>query len=471
MSAEPSNHPLSWRDPDGFVARVDGRILRAVSIDKADQMRRLLAAPWLTRLVQEGSIPHTVELANPPKFMEGMDRFIWLEHVALAFPCYPHEITAMQLYDSAQLTLKIAIEAAQDGWILKDASAWNVLFSDGRPVFVDLLSFEPCLPGEAWAPYGQFIRHFLLPLMLHRRLCITPDEIFSVNRDGITPERASQLLRGMSLASSAAFEYILLPKWLKNSGGRKIEAESAGKKSTFGAALSRDLLLSTLRRLLRKLTKLQPDLRVTDSVWKRYEEDRLHYSQQDLVAKERFVREHVQSGGTVLDLGCNAGEYSLLAAERAEAVVSADFDHPALSRLYMRVRGQGRKITPVVLNVGRPTPAVGWLNREIPSFIERGAGKFDCILMLGLIHHLLVSERASLMMLAELINRLGPQRVIVEWVDPKDPKFRQLAGLNAPLYNHLEAAALERCMDRNFQLIAKLRLPSGTRVMYLWSSR
>jgi hypothetical protein len=54
-------------------------------------------------------------------------------------------------------------------------------------------------------------------------------------------------------------------------------------------------------------------------------------------------------------------------------------------------------------------------------------------------------------------------------VDPKDPKFRQIAGLNAGLYRQLDATWLEEAMSRKFRMAARTPLPCATRVMYLWS--
>ena len=89
--------------------------------------------------------------AVPADFV-GDTAYRWLEHETLRFPCYPHEITAAQLKEAAHLTLSLAMEALENDWILKDASAWNVLFDGGRPVFCDILSFEsgpaPALPRK-----------------------------------------------------------------------------------------------------------------------------------------------------------------------------------------------------------------------------------------------------------------------------------------------------------------------------------
>jgi SAM-dependent methyltransferase len=395
--------------------------------------------------------------------------WLWLEHEEITFPCYPHESTAMQLYDAADLTLRLAIAAAENGWSLKDASAWNVLQSRGKPVFVDFLSFEPLEPTGVWIAYGQFARHFLLPLLLFRQLGMNPAEVFLPNRDGITPERASALLSRLSLWSPTAVELVVLPKWLSRSGSRLIASRSAYEPRRFDSEVARSILLRTLRRLQRLLARLRPDVARLTSVWAAYEEERSHYSERDLEAKREFVRSHLGDSRTVLDLGANAGEFSFLAAERGGSVVAADADHAALLRLHARIGAEARPVTPLLLDIARPTPAIGWENREVASFLDRAAGRFDCVLALGLMHHLLVSERASLPMLASLLDRLDPKLVILEWVDPDDPRFRQLAGLNAGLYRHLNAEAMEAQLGKKFRLVAKSPLPGAARVMYLWS--
>ena len=459
---------LSWRDPDGFVVRINERILRAVAPAKSRQTRDLLASDWVGRLIGDGALPKTTVANNLPATLHSKGNWFWLEHKPLSFPCYPHEITALQLYDSGVLTLKVAIEAARHGWTLKDASAWNVIHSEGRACFVDVLSFDrPERPGN-WLAYGQFARHFLLPLLLFRKLGITPPEIFLIYRDGVTPEHAQRLLGLSSMTSLAALELIFLPNLLSAAGSKKIAADSMRVSKSHSDGVGMRLILNTLRRLEGVLEGLRPDPTQSRSVWKAYEEERSHYSESDISAKQLFVRNHLDGCSTVLDLGCNAGEFSFIAADRKTSVVAADGDHAALSRLYSRVRGQTVSIMPVVLSIGRPTPAVGWRNVEIASFLERSTGRFDCILMLGLLHHLIVGERMTLEMLVELLDRLGPKRVILEWVDPADQKFRQLAGLNRSLYSNLSADVFEEAMRGSFTLVTKLMLPCATRMMYLW---
>jgi SAM-dependent methyltransferase len=316
--------------------------------------------------------------------------------------------------------------------------------------------------------YGQFARHFLLPLLLYRKLGVIPTEVFLTNRDGITPHRAYKLLGAARLWSRASLELVLLPKWLTRAGSQLIAENKVRRPSSMDAELAKDLSLRTLRRLRSMLSRLSPNPSGRESVWEDYEDVRPHYSEIDLAAKKDFVSEHLEGRSTVLDLGCNAGEFSLLSAEGGREVVAADADHSAVSRFYARVRGRAARVSPLMLNISRPTPAVGWENRETPSFLERAVGKFDCILVLGLVHHLLVSDRITLPLFTRMLDQLEPKSVIIEWVDPTDPRFIQVAGLNADLYQGLNAARFEECLGQHFSLAAKQPLQCKTRVMYLW---
>ena len=45
MSIASDLKSLSWRDPDGFVVKEEGRILRAVMAGKSEHTKALLRAP------------------------------------------------------------------------------------------------------------------------------------------------------------------------------------------------------------------------------------------------------------------------------------------------------------------------------------------------------------------------------------------------------------------------------------------
>ena len=93
------------------------------------------------------------------------------------------------LHASGLLTLDLALAAFDEGFGLKDATPWNVLFRGPTPVFVDWLSLERRDPHDpTWLPYAQFVRTFLLPLIAHREFNTPLDQIFLSRRDGLEPE-------------------------------------------------------------------------------------------------------------------------------------------------------------------------------------------------------------------------------------------------------------------------------------------
>ena len=57
----------------------------------------------------------------------------------LAYISYPWEWCFSQLQDAALTTLKIQQIALQYGMSLKDASAFNIQFHNGRPTLIDTL--------------------------------------------------------------------------------------------------------------------------------------------------------------------------------------------------------------------------------------------------------------------------------------------------------------------------------------------
>ena len=79
---------------------------------------------------------------------------------------YPYEWSFNQYKEAALLTLKIQKFALENGFSLKDASAFNVTFHKGEMVFIDTFSFDFYTENQPWRAYKQFISHFFGPLLL-----------------------------------------------------------------------------------------------------------------------------------------------------------------------------------------------------------------------------------------------------------------------------------------------------------------
>jgi hypothetical protein len=124
-----------------------------------------------------------------------------LEHPRIPFASFPYEWTPGMLAEAGRLTLELAETVSAEGWGLKDATPFNVLFQGPRPIFVDLLSFERRDPTDAtWLPYAQFVRTFLLPLLAHRHFGLSMRQVFSVRRR-VVADRAHVKIHRLPVAA------------------------------------------------------------------------------------------------------------------------------------------------------------------------------------------------------------------------------------------------------------------------------
>jgi SAM-dependent methyltransferase len=198
-----------------------------------------------------------------------------------------------------------------------------------------------------------------------------------------------------------------------------------------------------------------------------------NYSQQQFEAKQLFVSEVMSQfpAASVLDVGCNTGVFSAIAARSGAAVVGIDYDPVVVGSVWRLARAEKLNILPLVVDLTRPTPAVGWRNNEWPSFLERASGRFDTVLMLAVIHHMLVTERVPLPEIMSVAAQLTTNLVIVEFIEPEDSMFRQLTRGREHLHRDLTVAQFEQVCRREFEIVRSTRLPGAHRSLYLLQKR
>jgi hypothetical protein len=131
----------SFRDPSGFVFTRNGVLYRQVNRVFRDEFEAVTASGLYDELA--GSrlmVPH--RLASLDLAASG-EAVAVLEPEPIPFISYPYEWSFGQLRDAGLLTLELQERALVRGLTLRDASAYNIQFDGGRPVFIDTLSFEP----------------------------------------------------------------------------------------------------------------------------------------------------------------------------------------------------------------------------------------------------------------------------------------------------------------------------------------
>ncbi len=376
-----------------------------------------------------------------------------LEHAAVAFRNYPYEWAPEMLYSAAERTLAMGLAAMRAGFTLKDATPYNLMFDGGEPVFLDVLSFRRRNPTETiWHPNSQFIRTFILPLLACKYFGLRLDEILLAHRDGLEPERMWELCPAYRLLFPPFLASVTIPVLL---GGREGDAGGARYRVRHArdaeeAAFILERLFARTRRLLER-TSMQR--RSSEAL--RYMECGVSYDAKELAKKESFLAASFErwSPKAVLDVGCNTGHFSLLAAKSGARVVAIDYAADAAGWLWQSASAAGSRILPLVVDIGRPPGACGWQNGECAGFLERARGTFDCVLMLALMHHLLVNERVPMPAILQLAAELTTHLAMVEYIDPADLLFQRLARGRDGLHQNVSREAFEAAASCWFQIL------------------
>jgi SAM-dependent methyltransferase len=475
--------PASFRDPAGSVFRIHGRILRVVNSIGVADLKAFLQSQAAQRLITAGSLVGTRVLpemqtrellanAEVQGLYEARSGQMVVEHQRVEFPSFPYEWTPEMLHAAGILTLDIAQALLPEGLGLKDGTPYNVLFRGSVPVFVDVLSCERREPGDpTWLPYAQFVRTILLPLMANKYYGLALDQILTTRRDGLEPEEVYRWSRPLQRLRSPFFSLVSMPTWL----GRKQRHDDTSiyqRKLLPDPEKARFILNSLLNGLRRTLRRLQPAAGQS-STWSDYMTVNNNYTADHFAAKQDFVREAMMelSPRAVLDVGCNTGHFSAIAAKAGASVVAIDYDPVVLGNVWRNARTEKLDILPLTVNLTRPTPGMGWRNQECSSFLDRARGKFDAVLMLAVIHHMLVTERVPLADIIDLAAELTTDILIIEFISPDDSMFRRLTRGREELHRELTRDLFERLCGRHFETVRVQHVEGSTRWLYLLRKR
>jgi hypothetical protein len=458
MSVLASHSDATFRDPAGSLWIEGDQVLRTVNPLYAAEALRFLRSQIAERWTNDGRLVKSKVLHD----REGQP--LLLKHPRIPFPSYPWEWTPGQWMAAGELTLDLCEQLLGGGWILKDATPLNILFDGGHPVFVDVLSVEPRDPqNPLWLAYGQFARTFLLPLAAYKYLGWPLAATF-LRRDGYEPADLYPFLSTLECWTAPLRSLVTLPYLLEK---KKPAGRLGSPKLQNDPEIAAAVLRRHIRGLRKALQSLQPQPR--NSHWSGYPESADHYDAGDRQQKQDFVTRALAMLGPqyVLDIGANTVEYSRIAANAGAQVVAWDTDVGACERNWSEAKQSGLAIQPMVVDAARPTPAAGWCNRESLSLLERARGRFDCVLMLGIVHHLLVSEQIPLRSVAKLAAGLTRRWAIVEWVPKTDGRFIDLCRGRDQLYCHLEEPLFLASFAEFFTLTERTVLKNG-RALFLF---
>lgn len=467
----------SFRDPAGCTWVGPDVVHRAAWEDSPGTPEAQAALETLLRQFQaEGKwiAAKPIDPSTLPAYLQGecpLPKRAW-EHPRIFFPSYAHEWSPGMVHCAAALTLELNKRLLEIGWELKDATPSNILFEGPNPIFVDHLSPAPRKPGQmGWTAYGQFIRTFIIPLCLNRLNGMPVSWLYLARRDGLPPEDAIHQLTFFNLLRPTVVALITFPAFMSRFQSTT-PMQGLRLWKTADESIGIEITTGLIRGLQKRLLWVEPTF-IRSTLWSNYDHSGESYSSGQLDAKVAFIQEalEISHPGTVLDLGCNTGRYSRMAARLGSSVVAIDSDEVCINKLWLQARSEHLNINPLVMDLGRPTPAIGWMNDEQTQFTDRGRGRFDMVLGLALIHHLLVRERIPLNSIISYLSKLTTKWAIIEWVGAEDKQFIRLAGPNAHYYSAITEHSFEASISELFSINRSTRVPHSGRVLYLLKKR
>ncbi len=453
-------HPASFRDPSGFLFRSGSDLLRQVNRGYQPQYDALMASGLYQYLTEKGRlIPHRESKTEP---LLPSIAYKVIQPEPLPFIAYPYEWCFSQLKDAALLTLRIAKAAVRYGLTLKDASAYNIQFREGKPVLIDTLSFDTYIEGDPWDAYRQFCQHFLAPLALMAHTDARLSQLMRAYIDGIPLTLAARLL-----PLRTRFQAGLMLHLHAHAGMQARQPLSPGAARP-KKAMGRTAFLGLIESLQSTVRRLQWRPAGTD--WGEYYEA-TNYTERSFRAKQEQVGEFLgrNGPGMVWDLGGNTGVFSRIAAGKGNDAVCFDSDYGAVEKNYLAVKAQKEtRLLPLVLDLTNPSPALGWENRERDSLLARGPA--DTVLALALVHHLAIGNNLPLVRVAEFLARCG-KRLIVEFIPKEDSQVQRLLSTRKDIFPDYTREGFEAAFQRFFQMEELVPIPESARILYLMKSK
>ncbi len=461
----------SFRDPSGRVFYYKDEVYRCLNMDAFSLMQEIEKNGTLSRLTELGYLIPTELVPEGTSLHKTLQNEVplatrFLHHEKVPVISYPYEWSFAMLAEAAKLQLKLQLELIEKGYSLKDASVFNVQFIHCRPVFIDILSIEKLWLKEVWIAYGQFCRMHLFPLLLKYYKNTGMKNNFLTNIDGISIEEVYSMFGFFGSMRPALFLDVFLQNISQKAASQK-RTELKKKIGQGGSSTTPQVI--NIKRMLKKIDKLVNNKNHTGH-WKNYVSTNT-YSEEAESEKISFVTDFLKeySPETVLDLGSNTGQYSLLASQHGADVIAVDSDHDSVDLLYQEAKKKGAKILPLWVDLANPSPSLGFCHTERKSFMERINA--EAVFALALMHHMLITSRIPLAAIRDFFLDMTGKFLVVEFVAREDEMFQQLLALREDIYSSINRETFLSVFSEKFEFVSERKIAGTSRILFLFRKK
>lgn len=453
-------HQASFRDPSGFIFN-DGETLRRSILPVYFKQYNALK----DKGVFESLIKNKLLIAHTETSV-GKDQIV-ITPEPIPFITNPFEWSFDQYKHAALLTLKIQKYALSKGFILKDASAYNVTFHKGRPIFIDTLSFDFYEENTPWRAYKQFITHFFGPLVLASYHGTESLKMMQTHIDGIPVKLIASLLPAKTKLSSTLYTNIHLAAKMESKHSEDYKAETKITK----------LSLKQQNNILDNLYDYIKNLKLKEaSEWGDYY-TKTNYNDDAFNAKKELIATWVKAINPqkLIDVGGNDGTFARTVLKEVPDVIVTDIDSNAVAQNYQQVfDNKETNMLPFVCDVLQPAPGIGFNNTERESLIERLKTYAPEVTMaLALIHHITLSGNVPFDKSASFFASFS-ENLIIEFPMREDTWVESLLVRKREFINHFDfynLADFETAYKTYFSLEKKEQVAGTKRVLYLFKRR
>ncbi len=435
------NHLASYKDPSAkvfYLEEDDEHIYRQLHPDYFHHYRHLKNSGLAAELIKKNMLINFEEI-------DETNGSVILKAEKISFVSYPYEWTFNQWKDAALLTLKIQYQALKFGMTLKDATPFNIVFKGAKPVFIDISSFEIFAEKE-WKAYKQFSENFYMPLLLHKYYGAFANHIYFGTPAGIALNKGLSMLPFSEKLNLNTLLFLSFPEKLRNHSAKKAD----NKKDVKNFNQKKSMALA--ERLFLNINKIDKVIKRTK--WNAYYQkdvDENYLLEKKEIVETWFKNDYDEK--SLIDFGCNTGNFSLLLSKQFKKIIAFDEDIYAADELYSKCHKNNiENIFSFSASISQPTPSTGWNNMEYASLTHRL--KADVGLALALIHHLAITNYIRFDMMADFFAETCKE-LIIEFVPKEDKKVQLLLSSREDIFEWYTFASFSAAFEKEFSLIKK----------------
>ena len=448
------NH-ISYKDSAARVVLKEYGYYRYIFNDYKEEYDHLMNSGLYDELTEKKYLIKHIETeidSNDPKVYKLLYPF------QIPFISYPFEWSFIQWKRATLSYLEINKIALKYGMILKDATPYNFCHLAGKAGLFDTSSFIFFKKNDPWIAYKQFCEEFFGPISLmhyngHEWSILTMGKIGNIGLGFI-----SQQLPIKSWFNFNVFTHI---HWHSNYVNK---SSSKNENKNIGFTIEKIIAIIDMIHQMVNHWKISTK---KDSTWSGYYQNDIEEVSY-LQDKEETIREWliITKPKTVLDIGANTGNFSLIAREYSEQVIAIEPDYACIDKIEKQIRKNNlENIFAVVLDITKPSPALGLMNKETGNITKRL--KSEMVFGLALTHHLYISNKLSFYQIAEMFSELSSEYVIIEYIEEGDSKvllLTQNLKLNTMLYNE---ESFLNAFENFFYIKNRKKMKESERILYL----